>query len=353
MAPWAPIVLSFSTAFAVSYLLVPHIIKVAWYKNLFGETDERHVHVEKTPPLGGIAIFSGVVFALLIWVPNNQFFRFQAVLSSFLIIFLVGVRDDIKPILPWKKFLGQLLAASIVVFKGNVYLKGLHGLAGLEEIPLLWGYALGILIVLLLINAFNLIDGINGLAGSIATLFSLTIGSWLYLSGAQAEYFLAFSLAGATIGFLFYNVRSKIFMGDTGSMLIGLIVAVLLIRFLEWNEMLSHKHPLQISSAPAIVTGLLILPLFDTLRVFVLRLLRGKSPFQADRTHLHHLLLDLGFSHLQATGMLLASNILIIFFCYYFHASSSLMLILLILAIALFLSGILVYVHRRHKRLYS
>ncbi len=345
------IVMLFSTAFALSYLLVPHIIKVAWYKGLFGDLDERHVHKDRIPPLGGVAIFSGLVFALLLWVPNAEFFHFQAILSAFLIIFLVGVRDDIKAILPWKKLLGQLLAASIVVFKGNVFFKSLPEIIGWPALPSFVVYGFSIFTILLLINAFNLIDGINGLAGGVAVLFSLILGTWMYFAGARPESLLAFGLAGAVLGFLIYNIRAKIFMGDTGSMLVGLVSSVLLIRFLEWNALLPRDNPLQIGAAPAVIFGLLVLPLFDTLRVFVLRILRGKSPFRADRSHLHHLLLDLGLSHLQATGLLLAANIGIILLCYYLHRSSSLLLILLILAIALFLSGILAYFHKRTRKI--
>ncbi len=346
------ILLAFTTAFALSYLLIPHIIKVAHYKALYKEPEARDSHRRVTPPLGGIAIFSGLIFALLLWTPNEYFSHFQALLSSFLIIFLVGVRDDIKAILPGKKLLGQLLAAAIVVFKGHVYFKSFHGVLGMEEIPIWAAYAFSVFTIILLINAFNLIDGINGLAGSVGTLFSLCIGFWLYLAGAEAESILAFSLAGATLGFLIFNFRSKIFMGDTGSMLLGLVSAALLIRFLEWNDTLPKENPLHIAPAPAVAVGLLILPLFDTLRVFVLRMLRGKSPFKADRTHLHHLLLDLNFTHLQATAILILANVFIILTCYYFQKFSSGLLILLILAIALLLSGILAILHKRSKRIH-
>ncbi len=343
----------FITAFALSYLLIPHIIKVAHYKGLYKPPEDRDAHKEETPRLGGIAIFSGLTFALLLWTPNQSFSHFQALLSAFLILFLVGVRDDIKAILPGKKLLGQLLAAAIVVFKGNVFFKSFHGVLGIEQIPLWVSYVFSIFTIILLINAFNLIDGINGLAGSVATLFSISIGIWLYLAGAEIEFLLAFALAGATLGFLVYNFRSKIFMGDTGSMLLGLVSAVLLIRFLEWNETLPKGNPLHIAPAPAVAVGLLILPLFDTLRVFVLRILRGKSPLQADRTHLHHLLLDLGLNHLQATAVLILANIGIIVLCYYFQKLKSGSLILLILAIAVLLSGFLAFLHRRAKRIHD
>ena len=343
----------FITAFALSYLLIPHIIKVAHYKGLYKPPEARDAHEEETPRLGGIAIFSGLTFALLLWTPNQFFSHFQALLSAFLILFLVGVRDDIKAILPGKKLLGQLLAAAIVVFKGNVFFKSFHGVLGIEQIPLWASYAFSVFTIILLINAFNLIDGINGLAGSVATLFSISIGIWLYLAGAEIEFLLAFALAGATLGFLAYNFRSKIFMGDTGSMLLGLVSAVLLIRFLEWNETLPKGNPLHIAPAPAVAVGLLILPLFDTLRVFVLRILRGKSPLQADRTHLHHLLLDLGLNHLQATAVLILSNIGIIALCYYFQKLKSGSLILLILAIAVLLSWFLAFLHRRAKRIHD
>ena len=342
-------ILSFITAFAVVYFAIPSIIHVARVKHLMDEPNDRGSHVERTPTLGGVAIFAGVLFSLVLWTPFEVFGDLQYILCAFVILFLIGVKDDLDPMSPWKKLIGQLLAATILVFKANVLMTGLHGVFGIGGLPELISIPLSIFTILVIINAFNLIDGINGLSGSIAVLISVTLGVWFYANDRMDLTILALSMAGATIAFLKYNFTpARIFMGDTGSLFLGTVSAILIITFIELQGTMTEGRWL-FQSAPAVAIGILILPLFDTLRVFTIRLLRGRSPFKPDRNHLHHLLIDFGYSHMQATGILVLVNLGFMGLVVWLDRLGTVPLILVILGVAALLSNWLHLAVRRRR----
>lgn len=348
------VILSFITAFTLTFFAIPSIIKVAKKKNLVDVPTERHSHTVITPSLGGIGIFAGVIFSIIMWTPFEIFGDLQYILASFVIIFLMGAKDDIDPISPYKKMIGQLFAAFILVYKANIKITSLYGIFGFFELPELAAIILSVFTIFIIINAFNLIDGINGLAGCIAILISLTFGLWFLLVDRMDMAMVAFSLIGATLAFLNYNFTpAKIFMGDTGSLLLGLICSILAIKFIEYNgdPMLIADHPnLVVHSTPAVAIGILILPLFDTLRVFTTRMLKGISPFYPDKTHIHHLVLDCGLSHLQGTLTLVLVNLAFIILVYYLQDIGSLKLIIILLTLASVSSGIL-YLYTRRIRI--
>ena len=336
------IILAFTTAFILSYLAIPSIISVAKKKNLVDEPGHRRSHSVSTPSLGGIGIFAGSIFSIIMWTPFIYFGDLQYILCAFIIIFLIGAKDDIDPVSPIKKFMGQLIASGILVFKANVKLTSLYGILNVYEIPEWASIILSIFTILVIMNAFNLIDGIDGLSGTIGTLIMMSMGVWFFLIDRVEIAIVAFSLAGSTIAFLKYNITpAKIFMGDTGSLLIGTVCAILAILFIEEHNVISES-PYAFKAAPSVAFGVLILPLFDILRVFVIRLAKRRSPFQPDRNHIHHLLIDTGMSHMQATSILFAVNLLFLFIVVKFQYLGSLNLLILILAVALILSLILV-----------
>ena len=211
----------------MTYFAIPSIIKVARIKNLCDEPGERRSHTVSTPSLGGVAIFAGVIFSIILWTPFNVFGDLQYILCAFIVIFLIGARDDIVPVSPTYKLIAQIFVTCILVFKSNVIITSMYGLFGINQLPMLASYALSIFTILVIINAFNLIDGINGLSGSIGTLISLTFGTWFILIDRLELAIIAFTLAGSTIAFLKYNVTpAKIFMGDTGSLLLGIVCSI-------------------------------------------------------------------------------------------------------------------------------
>jgi len=210
--------------------------------------------------------------------------------------------------------------------------------------------AISIFTILVIINAFNLIDGINGLSGSIGTLISITFGTWFFLIDRIELAIVAFTLAGAVMAFLKYNFTpAKIFMGDTGALLIGLVCSILAIKFIELHKVIPN-HPYAFKAVPAVAFGILILPLYDTLRVFTMRALKGKSPLHPDRTHIHHLMLDLGCSHMQATGILVSVNICFILLVFWLQNLGAFLLLILVLLLATLLS-LGLYFHVTKKKL--
>ena len=346
------VILSFITAFGLTYLAIPSIINIAEKKHLFDEPDERKSHTTSIPTLGGIGIFAGVIFSIILWTPFDVFGDLQYILCAFIIIFLIGAKDDIDPVSPYQKLFGQLFASFILVFKANVKLTSLYGIFGIYAIPEIPSIVLSMFTILVIINAFNLIDGINGLSGSIAVLISVSLGTWFYLIDHIELAIVAYALAGSVIAFLRYNVTpAKIFMGDTGSLLVGLVCSILAIKFIELHKELVDS-PYAFRAVPAVAIGILILPLFDTLRVFVMRLLKGKSPLHPDRTHIHHLLIDCGLTHMQATGVLVGVNLMFIVLAVKFQGIGTLNLLLLILLVATVLSTLL-YFYARRKRVRS
>lgn len=343
------VILSFLTAFFITWLAIPAIINIARVKGLMDEPGERRSHSTSIPTLGGIGIFAGVIFSITFWTPFVVFSDLQYILCALIVIFLIGAKDDIVPLSPSKKFAGEILAAIILVFRADVKLTSLYGLFGVYDLSLWASLGLSIFTIIVIINAVNLIDGINGLSGSIGTVIAATFGCWFFSINAIELAIIAFALAGALVAFLKYNYSpARIFMGDTGALLIGLICSILAIKFIELNKGLTH--PMAIDSVPAVAVGVMIIPLFDTLRVFTLRALKGKSPFHPDRNHIHHLLIDSGLSHMHATYILVAVNILFILLVYKLQHIGSLPLLLLLLGLAIAMSTGLYYYSKSKQR---
>src|SRR3954454_15716729 len=296
-------------AFFISFYLIPILIELAKSKQLVDIPDARKIHKDPVPRFGGVGIFAGFLFSLLLCASiNSNFLEFQYLVAAFLIVFFLGVGDDIMILSPLKKFIGQLAASFILIVKGHLLIDNLHGFLGIQAIPIFISYILTYFTIVVIINAINLIDGVDGLAGSLSLISTLLFGSWFYLNGDLAYALIAFTMAGSIVAFLYYNFNpAKIFMGDAGSLMLGLINAILVIRFI--NAAPTAVNFTAIAS-PAVGFGLLLIPLMDTLRVFCIRLSQKRSPFFPDRNHIHHLFLDKGFSS-RATTIILASLSLI------------------------------------------
>lgn len=307
------IAFAFFASLIISLVSIPSIIKVAELKNLFDEPDSRKVHQNSVPTLGGLAIFSGfavssLFFCNIVEIPELKFF-----IAGTIILFFIGIKDDILMIAPITKLLGQIIVTFIIVFFSDIELTNVHGFLGINEIPRYVGIPLTIFVFLVVINGFNLIDGIDGLSSSIGVVSAGTLGLWFYLVGEYQYTIIAVSISGALIGFLRYNVLSKtnkIFMGDTGSLIIGLVVSILIIKFNEMNITKNFEYSKY--GAPAISIAILVIPLFDTLRVMFIRFWQRKPLFQPDKQHIHHTFIDLGLSHRQAVLIIVIINILFI-----------------------------------------
>jgi UDP-N-acetylmuramyl pentapeptide phosphotransferase/UDP-N-acetylglucosamine-1-phosphate transferase len=239
-----------------------------------------------------------------------------------MVIFFLGIKDDILILSPTKKFIGQLVAAGIIIKFGGLQIDNLYGFFGITGISHIASLILTTFTIIVITNSFNLIDGVDGLAGSLGLLTSLVFGGYFYFSGEIMYAVMALSLAGTLVAFLIYNFSpAKIFMGDTGSLLIGLLNSIFVIKFLSVAG--NPAAPLPLFSAPAIAFAILIVPLFDTLRVFSLRILNRRSPFSPDRNHIHHFLLDLGLSQKMITIICVSANIIFIGLAYVLQAQGT------------------------------
>jgi UDP-GlcNAc:undecaprenyl-phosphate/decaprenyl-phosphate GlcNAc-1-phosphate transferase len=301
------------TAFVICYLSIPVIIRVAEIKNLIDSPDEfRKLHDSIMPTLGGIGIFAAFIISFSVWGQAATLVSYPFFIAALFMLFLVGVRDDIINLDPIKKLIVQVASAVLLVVGGGIYLTDLGGLFGLHVIPAYAGILLSVLVLVTITNAMNLIDGIDGLAGGIGVIVASIFGIWFWSAGFLTLAVLSFSLAAALIGFLVYNMHpAKIFMGDTGAMAIGFILGYLTLEFLTLNAALAGGA-WHISNAFVLALAVLIVPVFDTLRVFLIRLADGNNPFSADRKHIHHKLIDAGMPVHFASFSLWLANIFVI-----------------------------------------
>lgn len=337
----------------IAWFAIPPIIRVARIKKLYDEPIElRKIHKRRIPSLGGIAIFSSFLMTCGLF-STTQLPYANYLLSGGVIIFTIGLKDDLVGMDPYKKFAAQILAALIIAYLADIRITSFYGLFGIYEIPDLLSYAVTILFIVFTINAFNLIDGIDGLAGGIGTVVCATFGLVFYQMGNMGFALVALTLVGALLGFLRFNIsRARIFMGDSGSYTTGFVIAILSILFVELNKFDPSTNPFPfVKSVPAVAMGVLIIPLFDTIRVFVIRLARGGSPFVADRNHVHHRLIDVGLSHTQATGLLTGINVLFVILAFQLQELGSLPLMIVLLALAQALNtGLWLYDLQLRKR---
>ena len=311
---------SFLIALVISSRSIPTVINVSRQLKLFSEPNGRSASIHRIPTLGGISIFIGFILGLTITRNGYILPGLTFIIAAVMIMFFIGLKDDIVSLSATKKLFAQLIVASILIFLGHFRFTNLHGFLGIETISLIPSVLLSGFVMIVFINAFNLIDGIDGLAAGLSIFASAVFGVWFYLSGHYEYSIVSFSLVSALGGFFFYNVygkRNKIFMGDTGSLILGTIMSVLVIEFNELN--IDQNAPFTIMAAPAVSFGILIYPLMDTLRVFAIRIIQKKSPFVADKNHTHHRLLVLGLTHSNATYLILAVNAVFTFAVIYFQ----------------------------------
>jgi len=289
-------------------------------KRLYDVPDERKKHNARISPLGGMAIFGGMLMSFVFFSAHLANPALNSVLVALFILFITGVKDDLYPLTPYKKLLGQILAVSIVVFQGDIRLESFYGLFEIQELPYWVSVSVSFLFFLGIINSFNFIDGINGLSSGIGIVISLTYSIWFYYLGDNLFIILSLAVAGSQLAFLRYNlVDAKIFMGDSGSMIMGFLAALMTIYFLQANERTTGVLLLHID-AMVFAFAVLIIPVLDSVRVVFIRVfILKRSPFSADRNHIHHSLLDIGLKHSQATLALVLVNMFFILITYYLN----------------------------------
>ncbi|MCC8425711.1 MraY family glycosyltransferase [Mucilaginibacter sp. UR6-11] len=341
------------TGFAalLSTIAIPSILHVARARHLYDDIGHfRKQHDHGIPRLGGVAIFVSFSITALVFSLIDQSFPIGYLLTASVILFIVGLKDDLSGVNSSTKFSIQFIVALILVTLGNIRLTSMYGVFGVYDLPFAISCALSVLVIILIVNAFNLIDGIDGLAG-VTGILTNCIFTLLFLYIHQYQLaVISLILVGSITGFLRYNVSpAKIFMGDTGSLFIGLISVVMAIKLIEVNKFVPGGTP-QISSAPAITVAILIGPVFDTLRVFFIRIMSGISPFTADRNHIHHRILRLGYTHMQTTMILATLNLVTVVLALAFSGLGNFVLILIIFAMSMLFNWAITFLIRSKER---
>jgi UDP-GlcNAc:undecaprenyl-phosphate/decaprenyl-phosphate GlcNAc-1-phosphate transferase len=309
-----PMALSFVTALVMTWVLIPPIVRLSHTKHFVALPNGRTSHAGAIPTIGGVTLYASFIIAGGLFMPNEYPAEFQYLMVSMVVLFLIGLQDDLAGINPRKKMAGQIVASLIMIIAADVRMTTLHGLFGIGEIPYLASVLITLFVFIGLINAYNLIDGIDGLASGLGITSAIVFGIWLSLLGSQHYAILSFTLAGALIAFFRFNVfskKNKLFMGDTGSMFIGFIFAISAVKLLCCP--IPADSYLYMKAYPVVVMSLMIIPIADTLRVMTMRIMKGRAPFYADRTHLHHDLLSLGLSHLHASVIIVIANLSLFF----------------------------------------
>ncbi len=303
----------FGIAFCATWYFIPKVLWVSRKKNLMQTINERSSHRFATPSFGGVAFFMVLVLIISIIQSVRITYTGNHLIVAATLLFMVGLKDDLVISTARVKLFGQLSAAFFLVFSPELKLISLHGFLGFYEIPEFAGYILSAFIVVAVINAYNLIDGIDGLASMAGIVICSTYAWAFYQTGNSYFVLISICVVGILSAYLRFNFsrgKNKIFMGDSGSLIIGLVIACLTLKILALPFDSEIKY---LNNSRLVYLGaVLFLPIFDTLRVMIIRIIQGASPFKADRNHIHHILLDLGFSHFAASLSLAVLNILVI-----------------------------------------
>lgn len=298
--------MGFLSSFTLAYILIPKIRNVAKKKGLVAVCEERSSHEGAVPHLGGVAMFYSIMISITIF-SNELLTTYPVLITALLILFFIGLMDDLLAVAPIKKLYSQLMAIFLVVFLFDLRIDHFYGILGIDEIPYWISVFFTFFVFQLIINAYNLIDGIDGLAGSIGVISGFVYAFVFYKEQEYAMVVLALAQSGSLLAFLRYNLSQdkKIFMGDTGTMVIGFILSFMTVRFLN-----TARCPhFGLFSAPIISVVILAYPLVDTFLIVIHRILSGRSPFSADNNHIHHRLLRLGLSHKETTLLISCHSI--------------------------------------------
>lgn len=308
-------------SFIITYLVIPKVINVVHFKQLHDDPNERSSHKKNTPTLGGISFYFTLSIALYFLAKWDTTNIINSLVPGLAILFIIGLKDDLVSVLPLTKIFSQLVAIAFLLSNNDLLITSLNGFLGFYEIHSVTSYIISTLFMLSIINSFNLIDGIDGLAASIGVIVCTFFSILFYQTNQFFYSLLSIALVGTLVAFLFYNLseRKKIFMGDTGSLIIGFLVSFLSIKLLSTDATLLSAFSFNPENLPIIVGAAIIIPLFDTVSVFIIRTTTGKRFFKADRNHIHHTFLEFGFSHRKVSFIIGISNI--VFFALIFLVS--------------------------------
>lgn len=337
-------ILLFIGAFLIVYFTIPKIIGVVEYKRLMDDPDHRSSHSNRTPTLGGVAFFYTLIFALFFIKDWNVLQESLYIIPGLTILFIIGLKDDLVVISPGAKLMAQILAIAFILANPSFTIHSLNGFLNINEIPYYLYLIIAGFMMLTIINSYNLIDGIDGLASVVGIVILVIYTTIFYLTNEYFFALLSITLNAILIAFLGFNLSSdkKIFMGDTGSLIVGFIISILTLKFLALKPDAYTELPFLLENAPLIAISILIVPLFDTARVFAIRIANKKAPFSPDRNHTHHVLIDYwGLSHRQASFIIGCFNLLfVLLFIVLGSTAKNLGMVIMLVSVVVLLSYI-------------
>lgn len=301
-------------AFLGTLWIHPKVLKIAILKNIVDNPDARKLQRNPVPVMGGIAVFFGITIGLCCSQAIFNSASTFMLISAMLIMLYTGTMDDIISLSPGIRFLIEILVIVWLMYTSNSSINCFWGLWGISTIPAWISYPLTVFAAVGIINAINLIDGVNGLSSGFCFMSSVLFAIFFQITGNQTMTTLAMSAAGAIVPFFLHNVfgqNTKMFIGDGGTLVIGTMMAMFVMNILGTNSGCSILAAKGVGLIP-FTLAVLSIPVFDTLRVMSTRILNKKSPFHPDKTHLHHMFIDLGFSHIGTTISILSLNFLIV-----------------------------------------
>jgi len=301
-------------SFLLGWLGMPLVVRIAKAKGFVVRPNKRMSHTGEIPNIGGLNICFSFMLSYLLF-EYNQMSHSQFFLIGLFAIMVVGFIDDVLVLTPVAKLFGETLAGIALIGFADLRITHLHGLFGITEIGIIPSYLISLFILIAIINALNLIDGIDGLASGLGMLYCLFFALYFWLAGEGPWSVLGICMFGSLAVFFIYNVfgnRGKIFMGDSGSLLLGYLMTAFVFHFCELNAYHQVPEWLHMNAAPMVAICVLTIPIFDTIRVSLTRIKKHQSPFQPDKNHIHHLLLRTGLNHIQTTCVLLSVSVLFI-----------------------------------------
>ena len=305
----------FIGSFLLTYLTIPKIIKIVEYKRLMDDPNKRSSHNTKTPTLGGVSFFYTIIFVLFFIHGRDTFDEAIYIIPGLTILFMVGLKDDLIVISPGAKLIAQVFAVAFILVNPSFTIHSFNGFLNIFDIPYYLYLVIAGFIMITIINSYNLIDGIDGLASVVGIVILVIYTTIFYTTGEYFFALLSISLNACLLAFFGFNISSerKIFMGDTGSLIVGFIISILTLKFLALTPDAYVGLPFLLENAPLIAISILIVPLFDTARVFAIRIANKKGPFSPDRNHTHHVLIDFwGLSHKQASFIIGCFNLVFV-----------------------------------------
>lgn len=337
----------FLVSFSITYVSVPKIISICIEKKLFSIPSYRNFHKEQTPTMGGIAFYLSLIISLFVihlFYPQKEGISIIAGLS---ILFFIGVKDDLVNVSPRVKILFQLFALTFLFTNPVFHITSFDGFMAIGEIHFVVSIVLSVFIVLFIINSYNLIDGINGSASMVGIII-LSIFTYFFLKSYLLYYaMLSISMIASLLAFLRYNLskREPVFMGDTGSLVVGFVVSILTLRLLSaTSDELSLMEITPISKF-VIVLSILFIPFLDTARVVCIRIIEKKKLFLPDRNHIHHVIIDyVQLTHAKASLLLAFVNLGVFLFVYLMSKYLSIIgTTVLFILLSFFMVGLLFY----------